>query len=161
MIFIVMGVSGCGKTTVGRLLAEKLNLAFYDADDFHPVENVEKMAQGIPLNDEDRQGWLEQLYYGIQQWEKEGGAVIACSALKERYRKILEPNANIKTTWVFLEGSRELILQRVAARKDHFMPPALLDSQLEALEKPAYGIHLNISSPPEQLVQQTLKNYKK
>lgn len=157
MIFLVMGVSGSGKTTVGRMLAEKLALPFYDADDFHLPENVDKMSRGIPLTDTDRQQWLEQLASDIQQWKSEGGAVVACSALKERYRKVLEPTVETDIIWVYLEGSRELIEERITARTNHFMPPALLDSQFEALEKPAYGIHVNISSPPGVLVQQILK----
>lgn len=157
MIFLVMGVSGSGKTTIGRLLAEKLALPFYDADDFHPAENVSKMSRGIPLTDADRQQWLEQMATDIQRWKSEGGAVLACSALKEQYRKILEPTVETDIIWVYLEGSRQLIEERIGARNNHFMPPTLLDSQFEALEEPAYGIHVNISSPPPELVEQILE----
>ena len=161
MIFIVMGVSGSGKTTVGQLLAEQLKLPFHDADDFHPKSNVEKMSEGIPLSDADRQQWLERLAIDMRQWEKEGGAVVACSALKEKYRKILQPPSyRTPFTWIYLEGSPELIRARLAERRGHFMPPVLLESQFEALEKPAYGLHLNVALPPEEIVRQIIKKVK-
>ena len=157
MIFIIMGVSGSGKTTVGKLLAQELNLPFYDADDFHPKENIEKMSNGIPLNDEDRIGWLESIAENLREWEKTGGAVLACPSHKESYRKILQSGVRSEITWVYLEGSRSLILERIEARKGHFMSSALLDSQFAALEEPTYGLRLNISSSPKVLVQQILK----
>ncbi|MDQ3550649.1 MAG: gluconokinase, partial [Bacteroidota bacterium] len=100
MIYIVMGVSGSGKTTIGQLLANALHLPFYDADDFHPVENIQKMAAGTPLTDEDRQQWLETLAGNIKLWSKEGGAVLACSALKEKYRIILQSIPSDSLTWI-------------------------------------------------------------
>lgn len=160
MIFIIMGVSGCGKTTVGELLAQQLSLPFFDADDFHPQENVEKMRSGVPLRDEDRQGWLELLGQKIIEWEKEGGAVLACSALKEKYRKILQSVPASKVKWVLLDGERSVILQRMEARKGHYMSTALLDSQYETLEKPAYGLHLDVCEHPKVLVDQILKTLK-
>lgn len=158
MIFIVMGVSGCGKTTVGQKLAVQLGLPFYDADDFHPQTSVEKMRHGIPLTDEDRKPWLNQLAANIQVWEQEGGAVLACSALKEQYRLMLQTVPQI--TWIYLDGSRATILERLRARNAHYMPPILLDSQLEALEKPAYGIHVDVSLSPDQIVQEVLTKLK-
>jgi 6-phosphogluconate dehydrogenase len=158
MIFIIMGVSGSGKTTVGIQLASALGLPFYDADDHHPETNVNKMSEGIPLTDSDRQRWLEQLAADMRQWEVGGGAVVACSALKESYRKILQPPGSVTPyTWIYLEGSPALIKERLAARKGHFMPPVLLDSQFEALEKPNYGLHLNVAQPPEEIVRQIIK----
>lgn len=154
MIYIVMGVSGSGKTTVGLKLADRLGLPFYDADDYHPRQSVEKMQQGIPLNDSDRAPWLEQLADLIPTWEVEGGAVLACSALKEEYRKVLQTVSDI--SWIYLDGSRDTILKRLQARHAHFMPPTMLDSQLEALEKPAYGIHVDVSLSPEQIVQEVI-----
>ena len=145
MIFIVMGVAGSGKSTIGALLARELNIPFYDADDFHPAANVNKMADGFPLNDDDRQGWLEELGRNIVEWEKDGGAVLACSALKEKYRVILQSIPHSLTTWIFLEGSRALLMERIAARTGHYMPPTLLDSQLNTLEIPKYGLHVNIA----------------
>lgn len=149
-----MGVSGSGKTTVGQKLADRLLLPFYDADDYHPPESINKMQQGIPLNDRDRAPWLSQLAGMIPAWEAEGGAVLACSALKEEYRKTLQTVPNI--SWIYLDGSRDTILKRLQARHAHFMPPVMLESQLEALEKPAYGIHVDVSLSPEQIVQEVI-----
>ena len=149
-----MGVSGCGKTTIGARLAEKLGLPFYDADHFHPQSNIEKMKAGIPLNDQDRTPWLKDLAINLQQWEKQGGAVLACSALKEQYRQILQ--GDLQVNWIYLDGTRELILARLEARKMHYMSPAMLNSQLEALEKPSYGLHVDISDSPENIVQHIL-----
>lgn len=160
MIFIIMGVSGCGKTTVGQLLAQRLGLPFFDADDFHTPEHVAKMRGGIPLNDEDRQGWLELLAEKIKEWDREGGAVLACSALKEKYREILQSVPASRISWILLNGDRSVILQRMEARKDHYMSSALLDSQIEALEKPAYGLELDVCEHPEVLVRQIIKNLK-
>ena len=154
MIYIVMGVTGSGKTTIGQMLAAKLQLPFHDADDYHLSQSVDKMRQGIPLNDADRAPWLAQLASLISTWEKNGGAVLACSALKEEYRKTLQTVPDI--SWIYLDGSRDTILKRLQARHVHFMPPALLESQLEALEKPAYGIHVDVSLSPEQIVQEVI-----
>ena len=154
MIYLVMGVSGSGKTTIGQKLAQQLGLPFYDADDFHSPASVEKMRSGIPLTDEDRMPWLKALATSIPVWEKDGGAVLACSALKERYRRILKTVPHI--TWIYLDGSRDTILKRLQARHAHYMPPVLLDSQLEALEKPAYGIHVDVSLSPDQIVQEVV-----
>ena len=159
MIYIVMGVSGSGKTTIGKLLAAALRLPFYDADDFHSDANIEKMRRGEPLSDNDRQVWLHELGQCIKQWEKDGGAVLACSALKETYRTVLKSVDNV--FWIYLDGSKETILARVQARQNHYMPPILLDSQLEALEKPAYGLHIPISFPPEQIIQKIMSKLKK
>lgn len=147
-----MGVSGCGKTTIGKLLAARLQVPFFDADDFHPQANVEKMKNSIPLTDEDRWPWLKKLVRKIQE---EDGLVLACSALKESYRKILlQGNPNIKL--VFLEGSEKLIRQRLENRKGHYMSPALLTSQFGALEIPRNALVQNISAPPEEIVQSIL-----
>lgn len=149
-----MGVSGCGKTTIGGKLADRLGLPFYDADHFHPPSNIEKMKTGIPLNDQDRMPWLEELAANLRQWEKQGGAVLACSALKERYRQILQDDLQIN--WIYLEGTREMILARMESREAHYMSPTMLNSQLEVLEKPAYGLHIDISNSPELIVQQII-----
>ncbi|SIT79747.1 NADP-dependent phosphogluconate dehydrogenase [Pontibacter indicus] len=154
MIYIVMGVTGSGKTTVGQKLAARLRLPFYDADDYHPRQSIDKMRQGIPLNDQDRAPWLAQLASLIPAWEAAGGAVLACSALKEEYRKTLQTVPDI--SWIYLDGSRDTILKRLQARQAHFMPPTLLESQLEALEKPAYGIHVDVSLAPEQIIQEVI-----
>ncbi len=151
--YIVMGVSGSGKTSVGKLLAQKLKLPFYDADDFHPTSNIKKMREGNPLTDEDRMPWLEILQREISTWEH--GGVLACSALKESYREVLQSKNNIK--WIYLKGNAKLISERMAQR-DHFMKPEMLDSQFEALEEPNYGIHLDITNPLDSLVSEILSN---
>ena len=162
MVIIVYGVTGSGKSTVGQLLSEKLALPFYDGDHFHPESNVEKMRRGIPLTDEDRIPWLENLRENIQQWERDGGAVLACSALNEKYRNILKRGSH--PIWVLLDGSRELIQGRLDARIGHFMNPDLLESQFVTLEKPAYGYKVSIDSTPAEIVEQIhflLKNRNK
>jgi len=149
-----MGVSGSGKTTIGRLLAEKLALAFHDADDFHSAVNIDKMSAGTPLTDADRKDWLAAMADAIGQWEQTGGAVLACSALKETYRQMLQAGAHRPLQWVYLDGSRELLHNRLEARKGHYMGPLMLDSQLDTLEEPTYGIRIKLREDhtPEQVV---------
>lgn len=150
--YIIMGVSGCGKTSVGKALAERLGWDFYDADDFHPPENIAKMAGGIPLSDEDRAPWLETLRALIAdclQTNRPG--VLACSALKERYRQTLldgNPGARL----VYLKGSYDLIWSRMANRPGHYMKPEMLKSQFDALEEPQNALIVDISLLVEQIV---------
>jgi len=145
-----MGVSGCGKTTVGRQLGWALKLPFYDADDFHPAQNIEKMKSGTPLNDADREPWLSQLAEEIEDWEYSGGAVLACSALKEDYRRTL--SAKVAVQWVYLVANYDVIYKRMKQR-NHFMKPELLQSQFDTLEVPSYGIHINSDGEVRQTVQ--------
>ncbi|MBO0357992.1 gluconokinase [Hymenobacter sp. BT186] len=160
-VFIVMGVSGSGKTTIGRLLAEKLALAFHDADDFHSAANIEKMGAGIPLTDADRKDWLAAMADAIGNWENSGGAVLACSALKEKYRQTLQGGARHPLQWVYLDGSRKLLHDRLEARKGHYMGADMLDSQLDTLEEPAYGIHVKLqqNQTPDEVVQEIMHAY--
>ena len=151
-----MGVSGSGKTTVGKALASALEIPFYDADDFHPQDNIVKMEQGIPLQDLDRKSWLETLSKNLTQWEAVTGAVLACSALKEMYRTALHSGVNNDMTWVYLYGRSELIKERMAGRRGHYFKPELLDSQLADLEPPQYGWHFNISSSVDHIVKSIL-----
>jgi|TARA_Y100000034_G_scaffold93789_1_gene113554 6-phosphogluconate dehydrogenase len=151
-----MGVSGSGKTTVGKALASALGIPFYDADDFHPQDNIVKMDQGIPLQDLDRESWLETLSKNLTQWEAATGAVLACSALKEMYRTALNSGVNNDITWVYLYGRSELIKERMAGRRGHYFKPELLDSQLADLEPPQYGWHFNISSSADHIVKSIL-----
>ncbi|XP_063769873.1 probable gluconokinase isoform X1 [Pseudophryne corroboree] len=152
MIVVVMGVSGSGKTEVGTLLANKLGWKFYDADDYHPIENKVKMSQGIPLSDEDRQPWLCELHELIKRERACGQRlVLACSALKRAYRRSLTTGGNLpkkrcqhkeddissETLFIHLQGSLELISKRMQKRKGHFMPLKLLESQFDTLEPPA------------------------
>ena len=150
-----MGVSGSGKSTIGKELAKRLNIPFQDADDFHPESNVKKMAGGAALNDEDRQPWLENLADLCAQHQDQG-LVLACSALKASYREILNTKIAIPATIVFLSGSFELIYQRMQTRKDHFMPPALLQSQFRTLEEPDHAIKVSIDQSIENIIEEVL-----
>lgn len=154
-MIIIMGVSGCGKTTVGKLLSQKTNFSFYDADDFHPNSNIEKMKNNIALTDKDRWPWLESLANQISKWEQEGGAILACSALKETYRKTLSSKAN-KINWVYLSGNFEEINARLEKRNDHYMKSTLLKSQFETLEIPNYGIHIHVINSVENIVSEII-----
>ncbi|MGJ8735880.1 gluconokinase [Zobellia laminariae] len=155
-IIFVMGVSGSGKSTIGKLLAEELNLSFYDGDDYHPEANVKKMADGHPLDDDDRQGWLERL--NLLAIEKsEDGAIIACSALKNKYRTILQNGIEEKLNFVYLQGTFEEIMGRLELRKNHFMPPELLHSQFNTLEVPEDAITVSIMHTPEEIVSKIIK----
>ncbi|WP_339649967.1 gluconokinase, GntK/IdnK-type, partial [uncultured Salegentibacter sp.] len=159
-VYIVMGVSGSGKTTIGKLLAKELNLSFYDADDFHPSENVEKMKNGIPLQDEDRKGWLAVLAENIQKWEQDGGAVLACSALKEKYRQQLTSIPEEHLKWIFLSADFEVILERLKARKGHYFKPEMLTSQFETLEEPQYGLRVNVNTSEENILKEIMTKLK-
>ena len=153
---IIMGVSGCGKTTVGKALAERLNATFLDADDFHPAANVEKMRAGTPLIDEDRAPWLATLNQALR--ERSSGnqrAVLACSALKLRYREMIGAQL-AHVDWIFLDGSFEAIAERIRARANHYMPESLLRSQFEALERPENAIQISIELSAAEQVEVAL-----
>ena len=149
-----MGVSGVGKTTVGKELSSKLETPFYDADDFHPESNITKMEAGIPLQDQDRWPWLDLLAAHIKDWKREG-AVLACSALKESYRERLQKYNPV--VFVYLEASFELISERIKTRKDHFFNQELLQSQFDALEIPEKAITISVKETPEKIAN-TLMN---
>jgi carbohydrate kinase (thermoresistant glucokinase family) len=135
-VLVVMGVSGSGKSTIAAMLAQRLHWIYEDADWFHPKSNIEKMHHGEPLNDEDRWPWLHAIAEWIDATRRAGGhGIVACSALKRAYRDILIGNRP-DVRLVFLKGDRDVVARRTAARADHFMPPALLDSQFESLEEP-------------------------
>ncbi|MFM1879555.1 MAG: hypothetical protein RLZZ241_2421 [Bacteroidota bacterium] len=155
-IYIIMGVSASGKTTLGKVLAAKLNLQFLDGDDFHPPENIAKMSAGIPLQDSDRYIWLNRLNLAAKA-NKNNGAVIACSALKESYRNILSEGFEAQIVWIVLHGTFEFVQARIQDRKDHFMPPGLLKSQFDTLELPPYGIHLPVTLSPEEMLREISK----
>lgn len=132
--FVVMGVAGCGKTSIGIGLAAALGARFIDGDDLHPAENVAKMARGVPLDDADRAPWLATVASRLRCGA--GVVIIGCSALQRRYRDIIREGAGGPVTFLYLAGSREVIAGRMAARQGHFMPLSLLDSQFAALEPP-------------------------
>lgn len=157
-IIIVMGISGSGKTRVGSLLAERLGVDFFDGDEFHPTSNVAKMAAGRPLSDEDRAPWLLAIRAKIDELQRRGeAAVIACSALKEQYRRMLKRNGE-SILFVHLSGERELIVERLGARKGHFAGPELLESQLAELEEPQDAVTVQIDNEPEEIVEQILRS---
>lgn len=152
MVIVLMGVTGAGKTTVGNVLADRLGWTFYDADDFHPEENVSKMRAGIPLDDDDREPWLEQLRTLVESSLTESkNIVLACSALKQRYRENLVRGFEGKVRFVFLRGEQDLIRERLEARKGHYMNPTLLPTQFAALEEPHDALYMDVSPPPEEI----------
>ena len=158
MVLILMGPMGCGKTTIGKMLAAKLGWPFYDGDDFHPETNVEKMRAGHALTDEDRKLWLERLHANIQSWLNEkDNTILACSALKQSYRHILGVDQNTVRT-VYLKGSYELLRKRIEERQHPYMDKNLLRSQLDTLEEPADGLTVDISATPE-IVVSTIVNH--
>jgi gluconokinase len=149
---VVMGVSGCGKSTISAALAQRLAWRFLDADDFHPLANVEKMRAGQPLNDQDRWPWLDELNRLLRESVARGEPlVLACSALRQRYRDRLA-NQLPGLRWVHLDGSFELIAARMAARQHEYMPASLLRSQFESLEPPQAALRVSIDQSPEQIV---------
>lgn len=158
--FVVMGVSGCGKSEIGRRLAERLAINYAEGDDDHPADNVAKMAAGGPLDDADRLAWLLVLESKIRAAaEKKEGLVLSCSALKRRYRDLLRAG-DPALVFVHLDGPRALIAMRMQARPNHFMPLSLLDSQfrdLEPLAPDERGIRLDIRTAPDQLVDQVVQ----
>ena len=158
-VAIIMGISGCGKSTIGALLASCLQWDFEDADWFHPASNIDKMHSGIPLTDEDRWPWLEAVAGWIDKARRSGRhGVIACSALKRSYRDaLIGDRADVRL--VYLKGDETLIARRIATRHEHFMPPSLLHSQFEALEEPGLDenpIVVSIEPQPREIVSRIL-----
>lgn len=153
-----MGVCGCGKTLIGQMFADAVGGAFEDADHFHPKENVAKMSVGIPLTDEDRRPWFAALRSRILEMRGRTPCyVLACSALKQAYRDALrdgDPATDL--VFVYLHGSRELIAERMAGRKGHYMPPSLIDSQFAILEDPPEAIRISIDQTPDEILQNVL-----
>lgn len=153
MIVILMGVSGSGKTTIGKRLSEGLGWAFFEGDEFHPQSNIAKMGKGIPLSDKDRQPWLNALKELTRQLiHKEESAVIACSALKEAYRQFLQ-HENKEVCFVYLKGDYELIEKRLEERSNHYMKAGLLSSQFADLQEPEEVITVDIRKDPEEIVR--------
>ena len=159
--WVVMGVSGCGKSSIGTALASALGASFIEGDDFHPPANVAKMSAGSALTDDDRVQWLQNLQEQIRKARAQGGGVVlSCSALKRRYRDVLRA-AEPALRFAHLNGERDVIFTRMQARVGHYMPLSLLDSQLsllEPLQADEAGLQLDINQPPQQLVDAILKS---
>ena len=149
--YVVMGVSGCGKSLIGTGFAQAMGLRFVDGDDLHPAANIAKMRRGAPLTDTDRAPWLAQVGAVLA----DDATVVACSALKRAYRDQIRQAAGASVTFLYLRGSRAVLLARMQARPGHFMPPSLLDSQLATLEEPSTDetfVMADIDQPPEAII---------
>ncbi len=137
-LYVMMGVCGSGKSLIGAQLARALDIEFVEGDDLHPPDNVQRMAAGTPLTDDDRRGWLMAITARLREAKRAGvGLVVSCSALKRSYRDLLRSGGEVDLRFVYLAGSRALLAERLAQRRGHFMPPALLESQLAILEEPS------------------------
>jgi len=151
-VIIIIGVSGSGKTTIGRLLSGELGWKYYEGDNFHPPANIEKLKNGVPLDDADRKPWLESLRDLIRNCLEQGdSAVVACSALKQRYRDFLLVDERV--ILIYLKGDYELIRERLSKRRGHFLNPNLLDSQFAALEEPKTAMQVDVSVSPAEIVK--------
>ena len=160
MIVVLMGVTGSGKTTIGTLLAKRTGTVFADADDYHPQSNKDKMRAGIPLNDDDREPWLEILNGLLRGWNQAGeGGVLACSALKQKYRQTLASGIPANSiTFVWLDGDKQLLSERLSQRHHEYMNPKLLDSQFATLEPPNDALRVVNDRTPEQVVEEILQH---
>jgi len=158
MAYVVMGVCGVGKTQIGCDLAVSLGADYVEADDYHPIENIKAMQSGIPLTDEMRKPWLTALSQAVEKQRQNGDVVVACSALKKSYRDLIREHVQ-RVQFVFLTGDRALIAERLAKRTDHFMPPHMLESQLQTLEEPTSeekAFHVDVSGTREAVLAQVL-----
>lgn len=150
---IIIGVTGCGKSTISKMLAYELNRKYLDADHYHPPSNIEKMKSGAPLNDQDRKPWLMELNKIIK---KDPDCVLACSALKKNYRKQLKKGIDVQ--FVYLKVSKEVVTQRLKRRLDHFMPSELIQSQFKTLEEPKDALVIDATLPTEEIVKLIAKS---
>lgn len=156
IVIYIMGVAGSGKTTIGQKLSAKTGYTFYDADHFHPPQNIDKMQAGQPLTDEDRWPWLDNIHAFVSKQLQTSNVIVACSALKEVYRQRLSKGIENQCRWVYLNGSYDIILQRMQSRTAHYMPATLLQSQFDALEVPENIIEADIAMAPEKIVDEII-----
>ena len=160
-LYVIMGVCGSGKSLIGAQLARELDIEFVEGDDLHPPENVKRMTAGIPLTDDDRRGWLLAIAARLREAKRARiGLVVSCSALKRSYRDLLRSVGETEVRFVYLAGSRALLAERLAQRRGHFMPPALLESQLSILEEPSPDERAwvcDISQAPDAIVADLVK----
>ena len=154
-----MGVSGSGKSSIGLNLSKKLLVPFYDADNYHNIQNIEKMKKGLALKDSDRKSWLNLLALNMQEWNSEGDAFLACSALKKKYR--LKLSKHNEVTFIFLNGNYDLIKKRLSQRKNHFFSKEMLQNQFETLEKPKNCIEISIDQSIENICLSIISKLKK
>jgi len=155
MVILLMGTTGAGKTTVGKLLAARLRWTFLDADDFHPPANIEKMHNGIPLTDADRWPWLKNIHTELQRFAQAGkNVVLACSALKQSYRDLLSAGLDMRI--VYLRGTYEVMRHHIESRRGHFAGESILAGQFADLEEPQNALVLDVSHAPEQLVAEVI-----
>lgn len=159
-IIYIMGVSGSGKTTIGKELSVETGFPFFDADDYHPASNKKKMKSGQALTDDDRQTWLVKVNQVAGENSLRSGAIIACSALREKYREVLARDIKIPVYWIFLQGDFELIRERMKSRKDHFMPVSLLQSQFDTLEHPDNALVVDIRKKPAEIAADIVRRLK-
>ena len=160
MVIVIMGVSGCGKTTLGEKTAQGLGVPYLEADSFHPQANIDKMSSGQPLNDEDRWPWLSLIRDRIKEFQgSDETAVFTCSALKESYRKYLGEELSEPIKWVYLKGSFETIHGRMSGRANHYFKADMLKSQFADLEEPGYGVILDIEIPLQEKIDTLIKKY--
>lgn len=157
IVIFIMGVSGVGKSTIGELLSEQLNLPFFDGDDFHPPSNILKMSNRQALTDEDRQPWLKALNTLAKKQIGSNSCIIACSALKQSYRELLSKGIEDQVLWVHLRGTFEQILERLNQRSDHFMPKELLQSQFDTLQHPDEAMDIEITDSPQRIVERIME----
>jgi gluconokinase len=156
MVILVMGTTGAGKTTVGKLIAQRLRWTFLDADDFHPPANIEKMKHGIPLTDADRAPWLANIHSRLLQLSEEGrNAVLACSALKQTYRDTLSAGLDFRT--VYLRGTYEEMRKHILARRGHFAGESILAGQFADLEEPTDALTLDVAGTPDEIAKQAIE----
>lgn len=157
-VILIMGVSGCGKTTVGLAVARALKIPFLDGDDLHSQANIVRMKNGLPLTDGHREPWLKRVAEKMIEMAGRGGGVVACSALKEQYRRTLLGDGSFPVPRVYLKGTRDTLYRRLRHRKNHFMGSELLDSQLKTLEEPKNALTLSIELSPGTLCEKIIRH---